>query len=176
MFLYKVYQKDKILFAVFTLFILGQIFFTYKHVENTPFFHYGMYSSLYSAQPSYTVYNITVDKQSVRSNDFPDYQREVVYNTLSCYDGLKQMNYHDSLDRVISKRFSGGTANRFRTALLNTAQMDTPYQKWLFHYIADMRMVSTPVIQVSKRQVSYQPDGSLIATGHLDTLFQLRDE
>ena len=43
-FLTDTYQKSKLLFGVFILFVVGQIFFTYKGVETVPFFHYGMYS------------------------------------------------------------------------------------------------------------------------------------
>lgn len=175
-FLYRVFEKDKFLFTFFVLFILGQIFFTYKHVENTPFFHFGMYSAIHHPHESYTVYNITVDKTTVKSLDFPDSQREVVYNTISAYDGLKQLHFKDSLDKVISKRLSGHTADYARTVLLNNAQMDTPYQKWLFGYIADMRMVKTPTIEVSKQHMAYQPDGSLRAIDTAQILFKLRDE
>ncbi len=175
-FLYRVYEKDKTLFSLFVLFILGQLFFTYKHVENTPFFHFGMYSAIHHPHDRYTVYNITVDQNKVRSLDFADSQRELVYNTISAYDGLKQMHFKDSLDKVISKRFSGSMAAGARVALLNTAEMDTPYQKWLFQYVADMRMVKTPVIEVSKQHISYQPDGSVMAIDTPQTLFKLRYE
>ena len=173
-FLYRVFEKDKPLFVLLALFIAGQLFFTYKHVENTPFFHFGMYSAPHSPHESYTVYKITVDTAEVKSLDFPDCQREVVYNSLAAYDGLKQMHFNDTLDKVISHRMSGSTAEYARKVLLNTAAMDTPYQKWLFQYIADMRMVKTPVLEVSKLQVTYQPDGSVKVKDTVQTLFKLR--
>jgi hypothetical protein len=175
-FLYGVYEKDKLLFTFFSLFILGQIFFTYKHVENTPFFHFGMYSAIHQPHDSYTVYNITVDKTPVRSTDFFDSQREIVYNTISTYDGLKQMGFKDSLDKVITHRLSGSKAEYARAVLLNNAGMDTPYQKWLFSYIADMRMVKTPTMEVSKQHVAYLPDGKLKTIDSIQTLFKLRNE
>jgi hypothetical protein len=175
-FLYRVLQRDKLLFTVFILFLLGQAFFTYKQIENTPFFHFGMYSAVHTPQRSYTVYSITVDTARVRSLDFADNQREVVYNTIGLYDGLKQMHFNDTLGKVISHRFSGAMAERLRAALLNNAAMDTPYQKWLFQYIADMRMVKTPVIEVTKQQACYLPNGSLYTQGPPETVFKLRDE
>lgn len=175
-FLYQVFEKDKILFIVFVLFIIGQIFFTYKQVENTPFFHFGMYSAIHNPHDSYTVYNITVDKTPVKSLDFPDSQREIVYNTISAYDGLKQMGFKDSLDKVITHRFKGQRADYARTVLLNSGKMDTPYQKWLFGYIADMRMVKTPTIEVSKQHVAFLPDGRVKAIDSIQVLFKLRDE
>jgi hypothetical protein len=173
-FLYQVFVKDKPLFYFFLVFIAAQAFFTYKHVENTPFFHYGMYSAIHKKQAAYTVYSISIDKRPIRSLDFPAEQRDMVYSTIALYDGLKQLGFRDSLDKVISKRLSGSHADYARSALLNTAQMDTPYQKWLFGYVADMRLVKTPVIEVSKQQVSYQPDGSLAAIDTPQTLFKLR--
>ena len=175
-FLYRVFEKDKLLFTVFVSFILGQLFFTYKSVENTPFFHFGMYSALHRPHEAYTVYNITVDKTPVKSLDFPDSQREIVYNTIAAYDGLKQMGFKDSLGNVISHRLSGRRAEYARSVLLNNAKMDTPYQKWLFAYIADMRMVKTPILELSKQHVTYGPDGSLSSIDSPQILFKLRDE
>jgi hypothetical protein len=169
-------ERDKALFAFFVLFILGQLFFTYKQVENTPFFHFGMYSASHEPQKSYTVYSITVDTTKVRSLDFADSQREIVYNTIATYDGLKQRQWQDSLDRVISKRLSGDRAEYARKVLLNHAKMDTPYQRWLFAYIADMRMVKIPTIEVRSQQVAYQPDGRLTLIDTAKTVFKLRDE
>jgi len=175
-FLFRVFEKDKTLFSVFVVFILGQVFFTYKQVENTPFFNFGMYSAIHSPKRSYTIYNIIIDKNRVRCLDFPDGQREIVYNTIAAYDGLRQLSFRDSLDKVISKRFSGKRAAYARTVLLNNIKMDTPYQKWLLQYIADMRIVKTPIIEVSKQQVAYRADGSIAAIDSPQTLFKLRDE
>ena len=160
-FLYRVLQKDKVLFGCFALFILCQLFFTFKGVENTPFFHYGMYSAPHGAQATYPVYRIIIDTTTVHSGNFFDAQREIVYNTLAGYDGLKRQDFKDSLDKVISHRFSGSTAEHLRAALLNSPTMDTPYQKWLFSYIADMRMIETPRLGVMREDVAYQPDGTL---------------
>ena len=175
-FLHQVFHKDKPLFVLLILFILGQLFFTYKHVENTPFFHFGMYSALHHPHETYTVYNIAVSENPVRSLDFHDSQREMVYNTIATYDGLKQLGFRDSLDKFISKRMSGQRADYARSVLLNNASMDTPYQKWLFQYIADMRMIKTPLLEVSKQLVSYKPDGSIILNDTAQTLFKLRYE
>ena len=175
-FLHQLYQKDRPVFVLILLFIIGQTFFTYKHVENTPFFHFGMYSSIHQPHQTYTVYNISVSENPVRSLDFHDSQRELVYNTIASYDGLKQLGFKDSLDKVISKRLSGPNASYARSVLLNNAQMDTPYQKWLFQYIADMRMIKTPLLEVSKQNVRYRPDGSVMVIDTAQTLFKLRYE
>jgi hypothetical protein len=175
-FLYRVYQGDKLLFILFLLFILGQAFFTYKHVENTPFFHFGMYAAIHHPHATYTVYNISVAERPVRSLDFPDHQREIVYNTIAVYDGLKQLGFNDTLDRVITHRLSGAQAAHARAVLLNTSKMDTPYQKWLFQYIADMRMIKTPTMSVTAQHVSYQPDGSVALVDSPHFLFNLRYE
>lgn len=174
-FLYQVWQRDKVLASFFALFILGQLFFTYKGVENTPFWHYGMYSAPHHEQPSYPVYRIEVGHHPVLSGSFFEQQREIVYNTIAAYDGLQQLQWHDSLDRVISHRFSGSTAAHLRTVLLNKPGMDTPYQKWLFSYIADMRMIEEPTLSVSRATVSYGPDGTL-HTDSTHTLFTLRND
>lgn len=173
-FLYRVLQKDKAFFALFVLFILGQFLFTYKGVENTPFFHYGMYSAPHKAQESYTIYAMAIDTTRILSGSFFDPQRVVVYNTLATYDDLKQHDFKDSLDKVISHRFSGATARKLRAALLNSSKMDTPYQKWLFSYIADMRMIETPHFGVAKLNAVYNPDGTL-TIDNVNILFDLKE-
>ncbi len=175
-FLYRVFRKDKALFGLFVFFILSQVFFTYKRVENTPFFHYGMYSAIHPPHDSYTVYSVVIDTSHVRSADFYDYQREVVYGSIARYDDLQHDHFIDPLDKVISSRMSGSLADRARHSLINTAQMDTPYQKWLLAYIADMRMVHNPKLKVESRQVRYRPDGSLTLPDSFTTLFQHSDE
>jgi hypothetical protein len=175
-FLYRVLQKDKMLFTVFILFILGQLFFTYKGVENTPFFHYGMYSAPHIAQQTYPVYAIVIDTTRVRSGNFFDAQREIVYNTISAYDGLQHQDFKDSLHKVITKRFrTSSMADVLRADLLNNPKMDTPYQKWLFSYIADMRMIETPRFGVIREDVAYQPDGTL-RPDNIRILFSLGNE
>lgn len=175
-FLSRVFEKDKLLFSFFVLFIFGQLFFTYKQVETTPFLNYGMYSAIHHPQKSYTVYNIMIDKSPVKSLDFLDGQRVVVYNTIALYDELKRQGFKDPLDKVISKRLTGQRAEYARAVLLNNAKMDTAYQKWLFQYIADMRMVKNPVIEVSKLQVAYKANGSIVSIDTPQTLFKLRYE
>ena len=133
-----------------------------------------MYSAIHHTQQIYTVYNILIDNKPIRSLDFTDGQREMVYNTIAYYDGLKQLDFKDSLNKVISKRLSGHRAEYARTRLLNNSQMDTPYQKWLFQYIADMRLVKTPIIEVSKQKVSYKSDGSIAVKDSVQVLFKLR--
>ena len=175
-FLFRLFYKDKFLFGGFVCFIICQAFFTYKGVETFPILHYGMYSSICDAKRAYTVYEIAVDGVKVPSAHFFDSQREIVFNTIAAYDRLKADSFHDPFALVIHKRFAGATANKLDVRLLNNAAMDTPYQKWLLQYIADMRMVKNPIIDVYKNQVSYLPNGLLVANGHKQLLFHLRDE
>ena len=175
-FLYRVFYKDISLFVGFLCFIVGQAFFTYKGVETFPFLHYGMYSSICEAKDTYTVYEVAVDGAKVPSAHFFDSQREVVFNTIAAYDKLKTDSFHDPLATIIHKRFTGATAKELDASLLNTVAIDTPYQKWLLQYIADMRMVKNPIIDVYKNQVSYQSTGAPLASSSKQLLFHLRDE
>ena len=175
-FLYRVYKIDKPFFYFFLIFLIVQFFLTLLRLELTPFFHFGMYSTMHPANQHYTVYSIRVDTTPVRSLDFYDYQREMVYGTISTYDELKENKFHDPLDKFITKALRGNNANIARSLLLNTVQMDSPYQKWLFRYMADMRMVHTPVITVSKLSVRYLPNGTLSPIDSPVTLFKYRDE
>jgi hypothetical protein len=54
-YLYRLYKTNKLWFCFFILFIAGS-FVTHKTgVETTPFFVWGMYSSLDTVKPSYDI-------------------------------------------------------------------------------------------------------------------------
>lgn len=175
-FLYRVYQTDRLLFGGFVLFLIGQLFFTYKGVETFPFLHYGMYSEVAKPKSTYTAYQIIIDGAEVKSGNFYDPQREIVYNSIAGYDRLKAAKFNDTLVKVIDNRFSGALAARAKAALLNSPQMDTPYQRWLFQYIADMRLVKDPDIDINAQPFNYDAEGHIQIKEPKREVFHLRDE
>jgi len=101
---FKVWQTNKLLFGVLVLFILGQLFFSYKGVETLPFFNYGMYSEPAQIQDSYTTVSIYDEKNQYvnlyekKATRFWQYQ-------LSYYTRFSEQNYHDPTLVTIQSRF-----------------------------------------------------------------------
>jgi hypothetical protein len=175
-FMHRLWRDDRLLFWAITSFILAELFFTLIKLETTPFFLFGMYSQPQAAAASYPVYRISIDTQIVRSQAFYDSQREIIYNTISGYEDLKQHHFHDPMQDIIMRKMTPSLRPNHYTDLLNSATMDTPYQRWLLQYIADMRVIHNPIIRVTKQQVAYTPAGHLLILPTTDTLFTYRDE
>jgi hypothetical protein len=105
---FKVWQTNKLLFGALMLFILGQLFFSYKQVETLPFFNYGMYSEPVQIQDFYTTISIYDEKDQLvnlydqKATRFWQYQ-------LSYYNQFVKQNRLDPTLQTIQSRF-GQTA------------------------------------------------------------------
>ncbi len=68
----KAWLCDPKLFLLFLLFVVGQIFFTYKGVETLPFFNYGMYSAPLAKAETIEHYRLIINqKDSFRLYELP---------------------------------------------------------------------------------------------------------
>jgi len=164
-FLLDVLQKDKLLFVVFILFVIGQVFFTYKGVETFPFLHYGMYSTPVAKPDTLEVTELKVDSRGVAISSLPDAQKAFVESSFNWYKSILQNNYYDSTEKVVRQRFKGRLQEaKYATvlsAITNDSAAITKYPKWLFQYIADMRLVQNANMEASTMKVQYKKDFSL---------------
>jgi hypothetical protein len=103
----KLLEYDKPLFVVIILFILGQLFFTFKGVETFPFLNYGMYSEKMPACDSQTVYQLTICGQRVNITSLTDCEKDITLNSIQQYDRLKQSNGKEKEEETIDHRFKG---------------------------------------------------------------------
>ena len=156
----KVFLHSKLLFSVIVLFVVFQIFFTYKGVESFPFLNYGMYSEYFSPNTKNTCYQISIDNQPIKLTDQWDLERSIIESTLGYYDGLKSNNFQDTLSKVIDRRFKYLVDTKFynylNASLLNDKNKVATYPRWLMQYMADMRMVNQPKIVVLKNTVDFK--------------------
>jgi len=111
------------------VFVGGQVYFTLLQREQFPFLHYGMYSQRFVEQDTQWVYNLRVGSQPMRLADLPLWKREVVVNHLDA----------------------------FRSGQI-TKQQQQALSEWLLGYIADMRLLEEPRIEVEAVQVVWQRD------------------
>jgi len=169
LFLSTVLQNDKPLFVAIVLFIAGQIYFTNKGVETFPFLHYGMYSAPAKKSDSLEVVRLIIDKQPVKISSLPDAQKAFVESSFNLYKGLQQNSNYDRIEKVVRQRFynklSSEKYNIVLTAIANDSTAIAKYPKWLFQYLADMRLVQNATMQASVVQVRYNSNFYLDSIG-----------
>ena len=77
------------------LFIIGQVLINLKRgMVFSPFYHYGMYSEVMKPQPGYTVFEIEVDGQPLRTADFSAQQWDQVMVPVAWYGKHREWNEH----------------------------------------------------------------------------------
>lgn len=137
LFLVKLYRHSKALFTVAVLYILCILAGCFFSHEEFPVFLFGMYSMKEPEQVEYETYSITVGGQKVIYDDLFDAQREVITSPL----------YH-----LVSNTDSATATN---THVLKLS-------KWLFSYIADMRLIENNTMQIQKIVCRYNSAGKPI--------------
>ncbi|BDS11146.1 hypothetical protein [Aureispira anguillae] len=121
-YIFKVWRTNKFFCVILLIFLLGQLFFSYKQVETIPFFNYGMYSEPCPKQTSYTTFAIYTEKG----------ERINLYNSPSPFFMHYQLNYYaqlikqDSIDPIIhtiESRFGVATTfSRYLTKFLSNSK------------------------------------------------------
>lgn len=159
MFLKKAYTQNKFLFSVFLLFCAGQIFFTYKGVENAPFFLYGMYSAKLFPQEEYPISIIEINGKEFNYENLPHANREMIAASLERYRSLSKTNFQDTILKTIEKRF--GSSENFQAAIHRFANDSTDriyYQQWLKKYLEQTTEDKIDSLKIFTGYVSYVPE------------------
>ncbi len=163
-YLAKLLEFDKPLFTVVAAFILLQLFFTFKGVETFPFLNYGMYSETMPACDTQTVYQLTICGQRVQLTSLTDCEKDLTFNSIQQYDRLKQSNGKEKEEDVIDHRFKGKVSDytlaAIKSKLLNNKPAIEHYPKWLMKYLADMRMVNSSTLNLTKATLTYDSKGN----------------
>lgn len=171
-YLYQLFSYSKPAFVAVVLFIIGQLFFTYKGVETFPFLNYGMYSAYYPPKDTFTTYSIFVDNTAIKISDQYDLTATILQSTLNRYAFLKENNYKDPLEKVIEKRFKNRLSPEQYSCMVdrltNNETELKEYPKWLLDYIADYRLMNENKLTVLKNKTVYRSDA--VANIAADTL------
>ena len=161
----KLLEYDKPLLGVVVLFILGQLYFTFKGVETFPFLNYGMYSEPLHTSDAQTIYQLTICGQRIPLTSLTDCEKDMVLNSIQHYDHLKQSNGKEKTEEVIDHRFKrkvgDATLREIKAKLLNSPIAIERYPKWLMKYLADMRMVNSSTLNLSKATLTYDSKGNI---------------
>ncbi len=152
MYLKELRKNYKKLYFFVLLFIVGQVFFTYKGVETFPFFNYGMYSGEES-NPSiisyYLIYNDTILLNDAFRTQL---HKDMVMNTLKGFD---QINTKDSLVQIaIDGRMKDAKMNTlFKNRLLNSSLSRDSFKPWLRHYLSETLNTDIQHLKVIKLSI-----------------------
>ncbi len=142
-YLYRLFNADKKLFALVSVFIAGTLyciincntFLFAKRCEEFPFLLYGMYSLREEPQQTYTTYSFVIDGKQVNYSKLKDSQRELITSPL--IHAVPLMN---------STEANAEKVNRFK--------------EWLFRYSVDMRGLEKNTMDVYQLTCAYDKEGS----------------
>lgn len=135
-FLFRLFQKDKLLFGVIVIFMAGIIYQACLQHEAFPFFLSDMYSLKETPQDTYTAYSITVDEQEIKYAKLRDPQRTLITSAL------------------------GNVVPLLQAGKLNNAD-EEKFKLWLMKYCLDMRMSGDSKMDVYKLSCNYDNAGQV---------------
>jgi len=133
-FLFRLFGKDKLLFAVIAIYITGVLYYTLRQREEFPFLLYGMYSLKEPGKDRYTTYSVEVDEMEIRYGKLRDAQRELITTTMENAIPLLQQG-----------KLSNADAANFKA--------------WLMRYCLDMRLSGDNKMNIYKLTCAYNDKG-----------------
>ncbi len=105
MYLKSLYKQSKFWFAIVILFAAGQLFINYKHgVEFSPFYHYDMFSLLFTAKPNYEVTEVRVNSVPLQTKNFTPNGWDNIVIPIVQYQNSQQWNsliYNTTIKRLL---------------------------------------------------------------------------
>ena len=150
MYLRKIYQQHKGWFIFIMIFISAQLFINYKHgVVFSPFYHYGMYSSVINPQAYYGVTEIIVNGKMLQTKDFSPPEWDKIILPISMNNNQEEWNssiYNNTIKRLLHIKDSSAYVNHY-----NTSQ----FQKWYKCYLADIIHEKIDSLEISNKMVSF---------------------
>jgi hypothetical protein len=122
---FKVWQTNKLLFGGLILFVLGQLFFSYKQVETLPFFNYGMYSQPIQKQALYTTVSI-YDENNQYINLYEKKATRFWQYQLAYYTRFIEQNSQDPTLQTIQSRFGQTSFSNYLALYLTNNKRSGP--------------------------------------------------
>jgi hypothetical protein len=136
-YLVRVWKQSKLLFLILILFIVFQILFSAKRIQNFPFFTYDMYSRPIEKPDVFTLYIVKSNQKVFDYTQLTNTAENKLLSTVQSYES-NILSYPDFVhETVLNKRFYN--KNRLTTyefikeGLSNDAGINTTFPKWLKH-------------------------------------------
>lgn len=117
----------------FVLFILGQLFFTYKEVETLPFYNYGMYSAPLSATDTFEQLEIFIEGQAWNYHAVSAFPADFIEAHLAFYNKLHHSDFKDPVSWTVRSRF--GPNSVWENRLTNKIEVRERFPHWLGRYL-----------------------------------------
>jgi hypothetical protein len=135
-FLFRLFRKDKILFALIALYMTGILYYSLRQREEFPFLLYGMYSLKEEPKETYTTYSVEVSEQEIKYGKLRDAQRELITSTLE-----------NGMPLIAASKLSSSDEAKFK--------------EWLMKYCLDMRLAGDNRMNVYKLSCNYDSAGQV---------------
>ncbi len=171
-YLIKVWKQSKILFCCIILFIIFQVFFINKKIQNFPFFIFDMYSKPIETPTTFQTYEIKINNQPYNYFALTNIRENVILNTIQTYHAILQSDGKFLYQQQFDKRFKSIVSDRdylfIKSGLDNDSIAIHHFTNWLACYLN-----KTPC-EISILQNTYQYssntkiDSSLIAFKHVE--------
>lgn len=121
------------LFTLAALFVLGQLFFTYKGVETLPFYNYGMYSAPLAATDTFEQLEVFIDRKAWNYHEAWAFPADFLESQLAFYNKMQRLDFKDPVLRTVRSRF--GSNSGWENRLGNTEEVRTLFPRWLSYYL-----------------------------------------
>ena len=129
-FLFRLFSKEKLLFAVIAIYMTGVLYYALRQREEFPFLLYGMYSLREPAKDTYTTYSVEVDGMEIRYGKLRDAQRELITTTMD-----------NALPLIEAGKLS--------------SEDEANFKAWLMRYCLDMRLSGDNKMNIFKLTCAY---------------------
>ncbi len=139
---YLVWRHNRFLFIIIIGFVLGQAFFTYKAVENTPFFHYGMYSEPCEVADTYSTVVLYQEEKRLSAYDLVAAPSFLQYQ-LRYYAKLIAQDSVDYVQMTIENRFGKQSAfSNYLIPFLTNSELSLPTVNGFFSALSGYENLS----------------------------------
>lgn len=150
-FLVEVFQKNKILFLFFLLFIVGQAFFMKIRIHNFPFYVFDMYSRPDEHRGGdKSIYQININDERLLIHQLSQYQQATVIGGWKYYHYLQQGN-EDYWKKAAFKNFKFIPLDK--NILLNNRENIEKQVVWLKLYLE--KLVGATIKSLIVEKVDY---------------------
>lgn len=162
------WQQSRLWTIIFILFIIAQLFFTYKGVENFPFLNYGMYSQPITKLESLNSYELQVNKKPFKVEHCSCFSSHFLSYQIKYFHQWQTNKFNDPILNTIKGRFEGNLKdtkmNYLIKQLSNRKNKRIAFSNWLKDYLSCCLDHSVERIDLKVKKHAAKPPYALIKT------------
>ncbi len=134
MYFKKLYRQSRFWFVIVVLFAAGQLFINYKHgVEFSPFYHYDMFSLLFTAKPNYKATEVSINGVPLQTKNFTPNGWDNIVLPIIQYQNSQ--NWNSLIYNTVIKRLLHFNDSSLYTNQLSHQQFDAWYRQRIIHLL-----------------------------------------